>query len=223
MLQEQLIQLIILGDAVRLGILRLRKAPSERISLGEKQRRLAYSHLVRQVLRAAGEVTDIRAADLAFRPEETAELLSRHGMHLSDDAVTALTDRTGGWAAGLRLCTLAAQGADDPETFLKDLEAGRSTLADFLLAEVLHAQPVETQDLLLRTSVLEQIHPDLANALTGRDDPPAMAEFLQEHGCANAVIKLDAQGALCRNANGESRLVDAYRVDRVVDSTGAGD
>ncbi|MEW2471048.1 LuxR C-terminal-related transcriptional regulator [Streptomyces sp. NPDC046994] len=136
--------------------------------------------------RAAGEVTDIRAADLAFRPEETAELLSRHGMHLSDDAVTALTDRTGGWAAGLRLCTLAAQGADDPETFLKDFEAGRSTLADFLLAEVLHAQPVETQDLLLRTSVLEQIHPDLANALTGRDDAEAILAGLQR---ANAFVE----------------------------------
>ncbi|MHB9864075.1 LuxR C-terminal-related transcriptional regulator [Streptomyces sp. YIM S03343] len=139
--------------------------------------------------RAAGEVTDIRGADLAFRPEEAAALLDRHGMPLSDTAVRALTERTGGWAAGLRLCILAAQRAADPETFLKDFEAGRSTLADYLLAEVLEAQPRATQDLLLRCSVLDRIHPDVANALTGRDDAETVLAGLQR---ANAFV--DATG-----------------------------
>ncbi|MFJ5533374.1 LuxR C-terminal-related transcriptional regulator [Streptomyces sp. NPDC093261] len=136
--------------------------------------------------RAAGEVTDIRGADLALSPEETAELLDRHGMRLSDAGIRALTERTGGWAAGLRLCILAAQGADDPETFLKDFEAGRSTLADFLLAEVLGTQPAETQDLLLRTSVLDRIHPGLADTLTGRQDGERILAELQR---ANAFIE----------------------------------
>ncbi|WP_229911281.1 LuxR C-terminal-related transcriptional regulator [Streptomyces aurantiogriseus] len=136
--------------------------------------------------RAADEVTDIRDADLAFLPEETAALLSRHGMHLSEDAVRAVADRTGGWAAGLRLCILAAQQADDPESFLKGFEAGRSTLADFLLAEVLDAQPAETQDLLLRGSILERIHPELADALTGRDDGEPILAGLQR---ANAFVE----------------------------------
>ena len=135
--------------------------------------------------RAAGQVTDIRGADLAFRPEETAELLSRHGMQLSDRGVRALTERTGGWAAGLRLCILAAQQAEDPDIFLKNFEAGQSTLADFLLAEVLDTQPGETQDLMLRSSILEQIHPDLANALTGRDDADPILAGLQR---ANAFV-----------------------------------
>ncbi|WP_425247683.1 LuxR C-terminal-related transcriptional regulator [Streptomyces sp. NEAU-NA10] len=136
--------------------------------------------------RAADEITDIRDADLAFLPEETAALLSRHGMHLSDDGVRAVAERTGGWAAGLRLCILAAQQADDPESFLKNFEAGRSTLADFLLAEVLDAQPAETQDLLLRCSVLERIHPELADALTGRDDGEPILAGLQR---ANAFVE----------------------------------
>lgn len=136
--------------------------------------------------RAAGEVTEIRGADLAFRPEETAELLGRHGMSLSGQGTRALTQRTGGWAAGLRLCILAARGADDPEAFLKDFEAGQSTLADFLLAEVLDTQSAETQDLLLRTSILEQIHPDLACALTGRTDAEPILAALQR---ANAFVE----------------------------------
>ncbi|MFJ6835866.1 LuxR C-terminal-related transcriptional regulator [Streptomyces sp. NPDC091209] len=136
--------------------------------------------------RAAGAVAEVRGADLAFVPGETAALLSRHDIRLSDDGARSLTEWTGGWAAGLRLCILAAQHVDDPDTFIKNFEAGQSTLADFLLAEVLEAQSDETQDLLLRSSILEQIHPDLANALTGRDDAEAILAGLQH---ANAFVE----------------------------------
>ncbi|MFI0960202.1 LuxR C-terminal-related transcriptional regulator [Streptomyces sp. NPDC021080] len=136
--------------------------------------------------RAAGMVAEVRGADLAFVPGETAALLSRHDIRLSDDGARSLTEWTGGWAAGLRLCILAAQHVDDPDTFIENFEAGQSTLADFLLAEVLEAQSQETQDLLLRSSILDQIHPDLANALTGRDDADAILAGLQH---ANAFVE----------------------------------
>ncbi|WP_238431269.1 LuxR C-terminal-related transcriptional regulator [Streptomyces cavernae] len=138
--------------------------------------------------RAAGEVVDIRGADLAFLPAETADLVDRHGLGLPEAGARALTERTRGWAAGLRLCVLAAQHADDPETFLKDFEAGQSTLADFLLAEVLDTQPPETQDLLLRVSILDQIHPELANALTGRDDGERILLELQRANAFASAI-----------------------------------
>ncbi|MFE2297249.1 LuxR C-terminal-related transcriptional regulator [Streptomyces sp. NPDC059445] len=136
--------------------------------------------------RAAGAVAEVRGADLAFVPGETAALLNRHDIRLSDESARSLTEWTGGWAAGLRLCILAAQHVDDPDTFIKNFEAGQSTLADFLLAEVLEAQEEETQDLLLRSSILDQIHPDLANALTGRDDADAILAGLQH---ANAFVE----------------------------------
>ncbi|MET8244484.1 LuxR C-terminal-related transcriptional regulator [Streptomyces sp. NPDC005202] len=128
--------------------------------------------------RAVGTMTEIRGAELAFTPEEAATLLKLHGLHLSGDATRALVERTQGWAAGLRLCALAAQQSPDPETYLKEFEAGQSTVADFLLAEVLKRQPTRTQDLLLRVSVLGRFCPDLANALTGRRDAePILAEL----------------------------------------------
>ncbi|MEZ0095272.1 LuxR C-terminal-related transcriptional regulator [Streptacidiphilus sp. EB129] len=136
--------------------------------------------------RAAGEITEIRAADLAFTQQETADLLCRHGLSLSAEGARALTERTQGWAAGIRLSALATQRAADPESFLKEFEAGQSTVADFLLAEVLDTQSVETQDLLLRTSILDQTHPDLANALTGRQDAAPLLFRLQR---ANAFIE----------------------------------
>ncbi|MFI2437159.1 LuxR C-terminal-related transcriptional regulator [Streptomyces sp. NPDC018693] len=136
--------------------------------------------------RAAGELTEIRAAELAFTPEEAVALLELHGLSLPVDAARPLVDRTRGWAAGLRLSALAARESTDPERYLKEFEADRSTIADFLLAEVLKGQPEETQDLLLRVSVLERFRPDLANALTGRTDAEPILVGLHR---ANAFVE----------------------------------
>ncbi|MER5789578.1 LuxR C-terminal-related transcriptional regulator [Streptomyces sp. NPDC001980] len=132
--------------------------------------------------RAAAAMTEIRNDELAFTPEEAADLLARHGLRLPADAARALVARTRGWAAGLRLSALAAQQSADPETYLKEFEAGHSTLADFLLAEVVGRQPPETQDLLLRVSVLDRFGPDLAEALTGRPDAgPLLAGLCRQN------------------------------------------
>ncbi|MFF3893688.1 LuxR C-terminal-related transcriptional regulator [Streptomyces sp. NPDC001812] len=136
--------------------------------------------------RAAGELTEIRDAELAFTAREAGELLDRHGLSLPASVAHALVDRTGGWAAGLRLCALAARESPDPETYLKEFEAGQSTVADFLLAEVLNIQPPDTQDLLLRVSVLERFCPDLANALTGRSDAGPVLHSLHQR---NAFVQ----------------------------------
>ncbi|WP_344410538.1 helix-turn-helix transcriptional regulator, partial [Streptomyces viridochromogenes] len=136
--------------------------------------------------RASGAITEIRNAELAFTPEETVALLRRHGLRLSVQAAAALVERTGGWAAGLRLCALAAQEHPDPEAYLKEFEAGHSAVADFLLAEVLKRQPSATQDLLLRVSVLERFCPDLANELTGRGDAEAILAGLHRE---NAFVE----------------------------------
>ncbi|MFI8826154.1 LuxR C-terminal-related transcriptional regulator [Streptomyces sp. NPDC053431] len=132
--------------------------------------------------RVSGEMTEIRGADLAFTAEEAVTLLELHGLDLSVAAAGALVERTRGWAAGLRLCALAARLSPDPELYLKEFEAGRSTIADFLLAEVLERQPLPTQDLLLRVSVLERFRPALADALTGRHDAaPILAGLLRDN------------------------------------------
>jgi sugar/nucleoside kinase (ribokinase family) len=62
-----------------------------------------------------------------------------------------------------------------------------------------------------------------ARALTGRDDPPAIARALQADGARHVVIKLGGRGVFCRDADGRETLVPAFQVDEVVDTTGAGD
>ncbi|MEU3661430.1 LuxR C-terminal-related transcriptional regulator [Streptomyces sp. NPDC032940] len=132
--------------------------------------------------RAAGELTEIRGAELSFTHAEAGVLLRRHGLRLPEHATSALVERTRGWAAGLRLAALAARESADPELYLKEFEAGHSTVADFLLAEVLEGRTQETRDLLLRVSVLDRFCPGLADALTLRTDAePLLAGLHREN------------------------------------------
>lgn len=120
--------------------------------------------------RAAGDIAEIRNADLRFTVAEADELLRGHTLDVSPAGVRLLVRRTEGWAAGLRLCALAMQRGGDPEAFVREFAADRTTIADYLLTEVLDAQPPTTQDLLLRAGITDRVHPDLMDALTGRRD-----------------------------------------------------
>ncbi|MFJ9416977.1 LuxR C-terminal-related transcriptional regulator [Streptomyces sp. NPDC101227] len=132
--------------------------------------------------RADGRIREIRGADLAFTRPEAARLLRGHGLGRYEESVDALLARTEGWAAGLRLCALEMRRADDPAGFARSFAASRSALADYLLTEVFAAQPPATQDLLLRGSILDRVHPDLANALTGREDAEwILAQLTRAH------------------------------------------
>ena len=57
--------------------------------------------------RAAGELTEIRAADLSFTVPEAAKLMTQHGITLPAGTLELITERVAGWAAGLRLTALS--------------------------------------------------------------------------------------------------------------------
>jgi LuxR family maltose regulon positive regulatory protein len=62
-------------------------------------------------LRAQGQLTELRAADLRFTPAEAAEFLTQSmNLSLSADDITAIEGRTEGWIAGLQLAALSLQG-----------------------------------------------------------------------------------------------------------------
>lgn len=59
--------------------------------------------------------------------------------------------------------------------------------------------------------------------LTGHDLPRDVAGFYLQQGARLVVIKLGAEGAYYRTADGDSGMVPGERVDKVVDTVGAGD
>ena len=142
-------------------------------------------------LRLAGELAEIRGADLKFTERETRELLAASGITLPEAGTALLHQRTEGWAAGLRLAVLSLAGRPDPERFVADFSGTNRTVAEYLLAEMLERQPGEVQDLLLRTCLLDQVNGELADLLTGR---PGSERILLELEDANAfVVSLDPE------------------------------
>jgi LuxR family maltose regulon positive regulatory protein len=142
-----------------------------------------------QQLRLAGELAEIRAADLRFTERETRELLDASGIALSEAGAALLHQRTEGWAAGLRLAAISLADHPDPERFVAEFSGSDRTVAEYLIAEMLERQPDDVVDLLLRTSLLDRVNGELADLLTGH---PGSEGILLELEDANAfVISLD--------------------------------
>jgi LuxR family transcriptional regulator, maltose regulon positive regulatory protein len=140
-------------------------------------------------LRLAGELTEIRAADLRFTRSETREFLKASDIALSESRAEELHQRTEGWAAGLRLAVISLASSPDPERFVAEFSGSSRTVAEYLLVEMLESQPAEVQQLLLRTSLLERVNGELADVLTGSHGSERILLGLEE---ANAfVVSLD--------------------------------
>ncbi|MES4886265.1 LuxR C-terminal-related transcriptional regulator [Streptomyces sp. NPDC000349] len=141
-------------------------------------------------LRLEGELAEIRDPDLRFTLAESEELFTAAGLALPGPAVAVLHERTEGWAAGLRLAALSlARHADPDHRLVAEFSGGERTVAEYLLAEVLDRQSEQVRELLLRTSILEQVNGELANLLTAGEDGERV---LQDLEAANAfVVSLD--------------------------------
>jgi LuxR family transcriptional regulator, maltose regulon positive regulatory protein len=175
------------ADALRQLELLLMRAPAElRFVLATRlDLRLGLHRL-----RLAGELTEIRAADLRFTLDQARALFEAAGIPLSDSALARLYDRTEGWAAGLRLAALSLARHPDPDQFAAEFSGSERTVAEYLLAEVLDRQSEPVRLLLLRTSVLERVNGELADLLTGGSGGERVLQQLEQAGAF--VVALDA-------------------------------
>ncbi len=139
--------------------------------------------------RLTGELAEIRADDLAFSIPESSSLLAHHGITLPAAALERLTQRTEGWAAGVRMAALSLDGHPSPEQFVKQLDADDSAVTGYLLDEVLNAQLPATRELLLRTSILDCVSADLASELADDAQAASPASVLAELAQANAFVR----------------------------------
>jgi len=144
-------------------------------------------------LRANNQLTEIRARDLRFAPDEAGRFLNGvMDLSLSRADVAALEEKTEGWIVGLQLAGLSIQDRSDPSAFIAGLSGSHRYILGYLTEQVLSRQPEEIQRFLLQTSILDRLTGDLCNAVTGRSDGSALLERLFS---ANLfLIPLDDEG-----------------------------
>ncbi len=150
-------------------------------------------------LRARGQLTELRAADLRFTSSEAAEFLNQvMGLNLSVEDIAALETRTEGWIAGLQLAalamrslgsphgTLSMQGREDVPRFIRAFAGDNRYIVDYLVEEVLQRQPEHVRSFLLQTSILDRLSGPLCDAVrsggtavTGPEDGRGMLEALE--------------------------------------------
>lgn len=120
-------------------------------------------------MRALGQLSEIRVADLRFTPEEAAEFLhASMGLDLSSDEIAAIESRTEGWIAGLQLAALSMQVQRDPQAraaFIQAFSGSHRFVLDYLAEEVLNRLPPDLHTFLLKTSVLDRMCGPLCDAL----------------------------------------------------------
>ncbi|HEX6567904.1 MAG TPA: hypothetical protein VF015_02030, partial [Acidimicrobiales bacterium] len=160
-------------------------------------------------LRGQGQVVDITAGELAFTPEETADVVAAAfaaggggdgraggpvGAGAGPAAVATLAaelhDITAGWPAAVRLASEALAHVDPTahRATLDRLRRPGGVLHDYLAEEVVATEPDETRDLLARLAVLDRFTAELADALGGEGTGPILA------GLIRRGIVVDAPG-----------------------------
>src|ERR687892_643429 len=138
-------------------------------------------------LRARGQLSELRAAELRFTAEESAALLRKvWGLDLSEEATASLESRTEGWAVGLQLAALSLRERPDPGAFVDAFTGTNRYVLDYLSEEVLERQPEE-----VKTSILERLCGPLCDAVTAGSDGQDMLEDLERRNLF--LIPLDEE------------------------------
>jgi len=164
-------------------------------------------------LRARGQLSEMRAADLRFTSGEVKALIGRLiGYELDEKDLDALSARTEGWAAGLQMASVAIrssftrQAGEEPGELLENagkviasLTGEHQFILDYLAEEVFQSQPEPVRQFLLKTSILTRMSPSLCDALiaeSGSRPPEGFGsnETLDYIQKANLfVVALDAE------------------------------
>lgn len=120
-------------------------------------------------LRVRGQMTEIRVADLRFDLEDVGVLLGPAARVLDASQLETLCRRTEGWAAGLVLAGISLGRVTDTDAFIEAFRGDDHLVVEYLRDELLAGLGPTERRHLLETSILEQLHGELVDAVTGSD------------------------------------------------------
>jgi len=146
--------------------------------------------------RAQRWLGELRARDLRFSLEEARQFFEgERGAGLSGSTVERLHAWAEGWVAALQLVQLSLRDSADPEEHARALSGTGQLVADYLVEEVLAAQPPEILRFLTVTAPLKRFSAPLCDhLLAGRDEPPARETLARILRLNLFLVPIDAAG-----------------------------
>jgi LuxR family maltose regulon positive regulatory protein len=153
------------------------------------------------------QVAGLGSNDLRFTADEVETLIRQmYAVDLSPEDAQALAQDSEGWITGILLSTHSLwQG------LLKGMirAKGAMTVYDYLASEVFNQQDPQVQEFLLGTSILEDMSPELCDAVLGIDSSWTMLNLLEERNLF--LNRMGSEGQWYRY----HRLFQGYLVSRM--------
>ncbi len=145
---------------------------------------------------AYGDCALVGPEMLRFTLEETIAFVgNRFGGKVDADACARLHEIADGWPLGLQLALAAVEGWGDPRVAVNDMLARNEWRSEQLVGGLLDHLAAGDVDFLVRTSLVDMLHPDLCQALVGRDDAP---EQLARLARDTPIFMVGLDGDWCR-------------------------
>lgn len=126
--------------------------------------------------RIAGIALSLDSHDLAFTPAEVRAFFGARGVRLTQGEISAILQRTEGWATGLQLMVVAA--LEDRKSIDRPLRGDAPAVVDYFAEEVFAELGDDLVEFLLTTAVPEAFTLDLAHVLSGGAPAGGMVERL---------------------------------------------
>jgi DNA-binding SARP family transcriptional activator len=163
----------------------------------------------------SGHVVEVNADDLRFRSWEVERLFHEiYSEPLPPEDLAALTRRTNGWAAGLKLFHLASTGkpSADRRRMVAELTVRSRMVREYLATNIVADLPTALRHFLRDTCVVTRLNAQLCNELRGEHDS---ASLLTELARRQLLTQTDGDGDWYRCHDVLRSYVQALLIDEV--------
>lgn len=132
--------------------------------------------------KAKRQIFEISSKDLAFSKLEIDDFFKSNLKINKDEVlVNILYQYTEGWVTGLQLIELSMQGSPNIYSLINENIIGQSQIFEYLSEEVIRQQDKDTQEFLIKTSILNEFSASICDAVLCRADSALFIKQIQSN------------------------------------------
>lgn len=133
-------------------------------------------------LQMQDQLVEIYHDELRFSFDEASSYFAQSATTLrKQPEIQQAIALTEGWIAGMKMAALSLGDATSPHRGVKYLNANSRSMSRYMEEVIFAPLPPDVLDFLLQTSMLNRLHPDLCDAVTGYRNGEAMLTWIAQH------------------------------------------